>query len=221
MRKGEAPKAYLRTKELKQTLPTHVHEATSTIPASTFAKAWRHPLVPTEEVEHVVAAADADNAFGTLFRSETKKMSPEFLDIDMHPPTPIGDEAVDVFEPNEEDTMTTGILDDSDAEASDDEATPAPTAAESHVHEVADVEEPKLSKLAALRIVLWTAPSNLSRQLSLFQFQSTEKHVSVILLALHVQPLLLCSLAGFQYLRPPSCNLDVDRLYCRLSFSHH
>ena len=80
-------------------------------------------------------------------------MAPEFLDTDMHPPTPIGDEAVDVFEPNEEDTMTTGILDDSDTEASDDEATPAPTAAESHVHEEADVEEPKLSKLAALRIV--------------------------------------------------------------------
>ena len=70
---------------------------------------------------------------------------------DMHPPTTIGDEAVDVFEPNEEDMMATGILDDSDVEASDAEAAPAPTAAESHVHEAADVEEPKLSKLAALR----------------------------------------------------------------------
>ena len=82
-------------------------------------------------------------------------IAPEFLDTDMHPPTPIGDEAVDVFEPNEEDTMTTGILDDSDAEASDDEATPAPTAAESHVHEE---EEPQLSKPAALRIVYGQRP---------------------------------------------------------------
>ena len=130
------------------------------IPASTFAKAWRHLFVPTEEVGHVVAAADADHAFGTLFRAATKKMTvaPEFLDTDMHPPTPIGDEAVDVFEPNEEDIMATGILDGSDAEATDDEATPAPTAAETHVHVVADVEEPKLSKLAALRIVYGQRP---------------------------------------------------------------
>ena len=61
-------------------------------------------------------------------------MAPEFVDTDMHPPTPIGDEAVDVFEPNEEDIMATGILDDSDA------------------------EEPNLSKLAALSIVYGQRP---------------------------------------------------------------
>ena len=89
---------------------------------------------------------------------------------DMHPPTPLGDEEVDVFEPKEEDIMDTGILDDSDAEASDPdvaddtpsacaEATPAPTAAESHVHEVVDVAgRAKLSKLAALRIVCGQRP---------------------------------------------------------------
>ena len=94
---------------------------------------------------HVVAAADADLAFGALFRAATKKMTmaPELLDTDLHPPTPVGDEAVDISEPSEEDIMATRIL---DAEASDDEATPAPTAAETHVQEVADVEEPKLSK---------------------------------------------------------------------------
>ena len=77
----------------------------------------------------------------------------EFLDTDMHPPTPIGDEAVDVFEPNEEDIMDTGILDVADDTTSASaEATPAPTAAESDV-EVADVEGAKLSKLETLRIV--------------------------------------------------------------------
>ena len=94
-------------------------------------------------------------------------MAPEFLDTDMHPPTPIGDEAVDVFEPNEEDIMATGILDDSDAEASDDEATSAPRAAESHVHEVADVEEPKQSKLAALGIVYGQRPPTCVVQISI------------------------------------------------------
>ena len=63
--------------------------------------------------------------------------------------------------------MDTVILDDS-AEASDpgvaddtpsaSEATPAPTVAEGHVHEVADVQEATPSKLAALRIVYGQRP---------------------------------------------------------------
>ena len=160
LRKGEAPKAYLKANELKRTSPTYVHNAISAIPASTFAKAWRHLFVPTEELGLVVAAADADHASGTPFRALTKKMTmaPEFVDTDMHPQTPIGDGTVDVFEPTEEDIMATGILGDSDAETSDAEAAPAPTAVESHVHGVADGEEPILSTLAALRIVYGQRP---------------------------------------------------------------
>ena len=65
---------------------------------------------------------------------------------------------MDVFE-SEEDTTDTEVLDGS-AEASDPGVADDPpsasaeaTAAESHVHEVADFEGSKLSKLAALRVV--------------------------------------------------------------------
>ena len=95
----------------------------------------------------MVAAAGADYAFRTLVRAH-----PNFSTL-----TCIHQRRL-AMEPKEEDTMATGILNDSDAEASDAEATPAPTAAESHVHEVADVEETKLSKLAALRIVYGQRP---------------------------------------------------------------
>ena len=78
----------------------NVHEAVSTILASTFAKVRPHLLVPVVEVVHVFVAAEADHS--------KKKRTLTRIHQQL-------DEVTDVFESNEEGTQ--GNLDDRDAEA--------------------------------------------------------------------------------------------------------